>query len=425
MHNLLNYLIESSIFLGIETGIYYAFLSRLNTFGFNRFFLLSGFMVSVVIPFISISVSPLSNASADLFAVNDTLEEIAVYPTMAKNSVVSFIYDLSAFQWIYIIGLILLLTRLIIAYYKLNLIGKQNKRKEYKGLRIIEVSNPYHAFSFFKWIFINPSRYSDDEQQHVINHEKAHANYFHTLDIIFLELFLITQWFNPFAWLLKKALKETHEFQADQSVLKSGTSMGRYKALLLAEVSGYKVLAANNFNESLTKKRFNMMSKKNTLKSKVIFPLFAIGTLICSSIVFACNKEADVNQTDLTSDTDDQVENLSTYSVTERITGKIHYMADEMPQYPGGEAALRQFIASEVHYPEEAKQRNLEGKVYVEFVVGEDGNVGNVKIARGVDPILDNEALRVVKNLPQWVPGKINGENVNISYTVPIKFALN
>ncbi len=211
-------------------------------------------MVSVVIPFISISVSPSSNASADLFVLNDTLEEIAVYPTMAKNSVVSFIYDLSAFQWIYIIGLILLLTRLIIAYHKLNLIGKQNTRKEYKGVRIIEVSNPYHAFSFFKWIFINPSRYSDDEQQHVINHEKAHANYFHTLDIIFLELFLISQWFNPFAWLLKKALKETHEFQADQSVLKSGTSMGRYKALLLAEVSGYKVLAANNFNESLTKK---------------------------------------------------------------------------------------------------------------------------------------------------------------------------
>ncbi len=163
------------------------------------------------------------------------------------------------------------------------------------------------------------------------------------------------------------------------------------------------------------------MSKRNTLKSKVILPLLAIGTLICSSIIFACNKEEDTTQTELTSDREDQVENLSTYNATE----KIHYIADEMPQYPGGEEALRQFIAKELKYPKEAENKGIQGRVYVSFVVASDGFVRDVKIARSVDPTLDLEALRVVESLPQWTPGKIGGENANVSFTVPINFVLN
>jgi protein TonB len=95
-----------------------------------------------------------------------------------------------------------------------------------------------------------------------------------------------------------------------------------------------------------------------------------------------------------------------------------------MPEFPGGELALRKYISNNIEYPQVAQDNGIQGKVYVTFVVSKDGSVANARIARGVDPALDKEALRVVNSLPKWKPGKQRGENVNVSYTVPINFAL-
>jgi TonB family protein len=103
---------------------------------------------------------------------------------------------------------------------------------------------------------------------------------------------------------------------------------------------------------------------------------------------------------------------------------QIFFIVEEMPEFPGGETALRQFIAGAVKYPADAVKKGIQGKVYVTFVVSKDGSVADAKIARGVDPTLDAEALRVVNSLPEWIPGKQRGETVNVSYTVPINFKL-
>ncbi len=103
---------------------------------------------------------------------------------------------------------------------------------------------------------------------------------------------------------------------------------------------------------------------------------------------------------------------------------EIFFIVEDMPEFPGGDLALRKFIAASVKYPEIAQENGIQGKVYVTFVVGDDGYVKNAKIARGVDPSLDKEALRVVSSLPQWKPGKQRGQAVNVAYTVPINFAL-
>lgn len=102
----------------------------------------------------------------------------------------------------------------------------------------------------------------------------------------------------------------------------------------------------------------------------------------------------------------------------------VFFVVEEMPEFPGGQEALRKFIANEVKYPVEAQEKAIQGKVFVNFVVSETGVVKDAKIARGVDPIIDNEALRVVNNLPAWKPGKQKGVAVNVSYTVPINFSL-
>jgi len=97
---------------------------------------------------------------------------------------------------------------------------------------------------------------------------------------------------------------------------------------------------------------------------------------------------------------------------------------DKMPEFPGGVIALRNFLSSNVKYPAQAQREKIQGKVFVNYIVNEDGTISKVTIARGVHYLLDEEAIRVVKSMPKWIPGKLNGNPVKVSYTVPINFAL-
>ena len=102
----------------------------------------------------------------------------------------------------------------------------------------------------------------------------------------------------------------------------------------------------------------------------------------------------------------------------------IFTIVEDMPEFPGGELALRRYIGANVRYPEMAKENDIQGTVYVRFVVDTDGSVSNVEVLRGVDPLLDKEAKRVVETLPKWKPGRQRGKAVKVSHSVPIKFAL-
>ncbi len=102
----------------------------------------------------------------------------------------------------------------------------------------------------------------------------------------------------------------------------------------------------------------------------------------------------------------------------------LYFIVDNMPEYPGGANKLREFIAREVMYPEDARQQRVQGMVYISFVVTKEGDVQLVTVARGVDPRLDQEALRVVASLGKWKPGTNAGKPANVAYTVPINFVL-
>jgi protein TonB len=101
------------------------------------------------------------------------------------------------------------------------------------------------------------------------------------------------------------------------------------------------------------------------------------------------------------------------------------YWAEEMPEFPGGDLALTNYLRKTVHYPEIALSNYIEGKVYVSFVVDTDGSVTDIRIIRGVDPSLDNEAIRVLGSMPKWKPGRQAGRAVKVNYTLPVNFVLN
>jgi protein TonB len=108
----------------------------------------------------------------------------------------------------------------------------------------------------------------------------------------------------------------------------------------------------------------------------------------------------------------------------EEEEAQVFFIVDDMPEFPGGELALRKYIANAIKYPVIAQENGIQGKVYVTFVVDKDGSISDARIARGVDASLDKEALRVVGTLPKWKPGKQRGKPVRVSYTVPINFVL-
>ena len=103
---------------------------------------------------------------------------------------------------------------------------------------------------------------------------------------------------------------------------------------------------------------------------------------------------------------------------------KIWVSVEEMPEFPGGEAALFSYIAKNTHYPPEAQNNNIQGKVLLRFVITPDGSVDRVEILRSVDPALDSEAIRVVSSLPKFKPGKQNGVPVNVAFSLPVSFRI-
>jgi len=115
---------------------------------------------------------------------------------------------------------------------------------------------------------------------------------------------------------------------------------------------------------------------------------------------------------------------IETAEEEEEDEAQVFFIVEDMPEFPGGDLALRKYIANQIKYPVIAQENGIQGKVYVTFVVSKSGKVANASIARGVDPSLDKEAIRVVNGLPAWKPGKQRGKPVNVSYTVPINFVL-
>lgn len=108
----------------------------------------------------------------------------------------------------------------------------------------------------------------------------------------------------------------------------------------------------------------------------------------------------------------------------EKKKEEVFSHVEQMPKFPGGDAELYKFISNNLNYPAMAIENNVQGRVVVQFVVTKDGSIGNVKVVRSVDRDLDNEAIRVCKKLPKFIPGKQNGQPVNVWYTLPVTFKL-
>ena len=108
----------------------------------------------------------------------------------------------------------------------------------------------------------------------------------------------------------------------------------------------------------------------------------------------------------------------------EAVTEEIFVVVEEQPEYPGGNAAMMQFLSNNIRYPVIAQENGIQGRVICNFVVERDGSITDVQVVRGVDPSLDREAVRVIQQMPRWKPGKQRGQAVRVRFTLPVVFRL-
>ena len=290
--------------------------------------------------------------------------------------------------------------------------ARNRKIKIEKGTDLIVSESVKSPVSWLRYIFINSDDYRNNPRE-ILTHEMAHIHYRHTFDLIFIDLLCCLQWFNPVIWLFRRELRSVHEFQADAAVVNSGINAKNYQILLIKKAAGRNWSSVvSSLNHSNLKNRIAMMSKKSS-KSAALKVLLPIAVTACLAVTFAnCNNSMLLSN-------DDKINEKSFTNQDEP-----YVIVAEMPEFPGGEKALLKYIAENVVYPQEAKEKDIEGSVYIKFVVNSEGKVQDVETLRGVDPLLDQEAIKVIESLPDFKPGREDGKPVNVSMQVPIMFKI-
>jgi len=201
---------------------------------------------------------------------------------------------------VYLLGVLFFLTKFFFQLIKIFLLVRKYGINRQHGVNIVFTDKSFAPFSFFNLVFISKSETTDNKRE-IIAHEQVHVKQRHTVDLIFMELLTLFQWFNPFVWLYKKSLKEIHEYLADDGVIEQGYNSADYQELIFNQVFGSQVFQlANNFNHSLIKRRFIMMKKMKSKKFTSLKVMLSIPLTLALVFVFACtNKDKPVaNNTD-------------------------------------------------------------------------------------------------------------------------------
>ncbi len=481
MNSFVNYLIESGISLSLFALVYFLVLRKETFFNVNRWFLLVSVVFSAVLPLLHIpfyASQPTVLEEVTVTPYVNLLSTITVYGTGFTTGAEHFVLSYSLLGYIYLAGVIFFAIKLCVQITQIFRLIVRNEVITEGRVKLVFLDREMSPFSFLNYVFVSKNLHETKGWEKMLEHEQQHIRQGHTFDVLMLEVIAIVQWFNPFFWMFRRALRENHEFLADQAVISQGTAPSWYKQILINQYVGDQIVIANNFNYSLIKTRIKMLSKIKSRKIANVKVLVGLVLAACLVTGFAFEQNVTVaqnpqpatqNKTVLVdgkkiqlsgdaaaiekllkavaeSDNFDLKANKASGEITlvpktnavNEITAvaygsktappknedEVFVVVDEMPLYPGGVEALRMFLAQNIKYPVEAQKKGTQGKVYVNFVVEKDGSVGMAKIARGVSPELDAEALRVVKLLSNWNPGKHNGKQVRVSYTLPINFAL-
>ena len=407
-------------------------LSRETFHRFNRVALLVVMALALVIPWVKLSLETAAPVTQQMVI----LEELLVSPNGAVAQQAAPSWSVTGIATVlYLIGMVVAVVWFLHGQWSLHRLLKRGRRESLPGgatLHIIPGNQT--PFSYFKHIVINEQDYRDNPRE-ILTHEQAHIDLRHSWDVMFLGLVTLFQWWNPAAWLLSRELRQVHEYEADEAVLNQGVDVKQYQLLLIRKSVGNQLFSmANNFNYQSLKKRIRMMSMNkssrwNRLRALAVVPVIALALLAfantksVAAVVTANGQQDRAVQSTMQSPV--AVERNAEAQVTNESNPQsetIYKSVEQMPMFPGGEAGLLRYLQENIQYPPEAAKNNVQGRVILQFVVDKTGQVGEVKILRSVSEEIDAEAVRVVKSLPKFEPGRQDGKPVAVWYTLPVSF---
>lgn len=338
------YLVKASGLLGVFFLAYYFLLRNETFFTANRWFLLAGIITSLLLPKIifvktiwvepvaTAHYAPIETAKKPLAfeAIPNAGEEL-VSPalTVAENSVITtepVIAEEPAFEinWLYVvvgvylIGMLFFLGKFIMDFLALRKIIR-NQTVELQGrFKFVDTDKIQSPFSFFSYIVYNSNHFKKEELENILEHEKVHSSQMHSADMILSQLFCIAFWFNPFAWLHKKAIVQNLEFIADSTALKAVPDRIIYQKTLLKVSAPHQCIPiTNHFFQSLIKKRIVMLNtdqskKRNSWKYAIVLPLLTVFMLQFQVETVAQEKEDEQIQAQQRSNYEVRVDKNST-----------------------------------------------------------------------------------------------------------------
>ncbi len=418
MNSILDYFIRSQVILVILYLLYVIILHKRISFGYSRVYLLFIIPLSFVLPFLNIPLN--SDTYAGFYEYLPGLfispEQTPDLPPSLKlfGDRVSFA---DIFFIIYFTGFLFLNVMLyirVVSYFKI--LGK-GKGLMINDTKIILSPKSGSAFSLFGKIVIGEYNLDNPGLSHIIKHEKLHCRFFHSVDILFISLQKAMLWFNPVVWHFEKLLRDVHEYQVDEYVVKSGTDAYSYSVLLMDfEMKNSTPYLSNRFSYSTLKDRIRMMGKAGRSRSDYRLLLLLPVIFLCL-ILFCVTSPGYAGK----------INGGNGVSPSAGIPETYHFATCPVkPRFRGGDQnVFTQWVFENINYPEKAKSAGIHGRVTLQFTVNEDGTVSDTKVIRSIDETLDREALRVVSKSPRWEPGRDNnGKPVKVRFTFPVIFYL-
>ena len=412
------YLLKVNAGIALFYAFYKLFCQRDTFFQWRRYALLSFLGISLIYPLINIQdwvkEQPAMYELADYYSTWVNSEETTDLPVETITNAPQLPSLLTISLYLYYIGVIVMIFRFIVQLCSVFWMRWKGTLTTVDGQRIISIPTKADPFSFFGWIFLYLPDLKTESRQEILKHEQTHAYQWHSVDVIFCELINIVCWFNPFAWLIKTEIRLNLEYLADNKVAETTSDCKLYQYHLLNLVNkNVQTGLCNNFNVSHLKRRIIMMNKKRTRTAgRIKYALFAplAAALLIASNISCISTEKQ----------EEAVEVQESRSAEEQV----FQVVEQMPEFPGGMGECMKFLGQNIKYPAEAIEKGIQGRVIVQMIVERDGSITNTKVVRGVDPLLDAEALRVVNQSPKWIPGKQRGQAVRVKYTLPVMFRL-
>ncbi|MCE7068094.1 M56 family metallopeptidase [Dyadobacter sp. CY326] len=391
-------------------GCYVLMLRKHTFFAWNRYYLLGSLLVAFALP---LMIYP---ENAPIIPVVYQINS-AAFTVGSSQIEATTVFTNTKLCWtIYSIGFLVAAFQLFKHIIQLKRFLNAGETIELDDCTVVLIdSNETGSFSFLKWIVIN----RNDYEQHfdaILRHEMVHTHQMHSLDILFIEILKVLFWFNPFLLFYKRSMQEIHEFLADAQA----PNRDNYARFLVAYALKAPVTSLTNhfFKPSQIKNRIRMIYKNRSSKWMLSTYVVALAMIGSTALFVAGCEQTEKNEAEIA------VQNEKLREDQSSLNKPIFTVVEEQPEYPGGQQAMFQFLGRNIKYPTKAARANVSGKVFLQFIVTENGNVRDITVLKGLGFDCDEEAARVLALFPKWKPGRQNGKPVNVKFTLPINFLM-